>query len=48
MPELYKHVAATRPRCITDLYYIDQSDCFISIAALETLYLFMYMSRSGY
>ena len=26
-----------RPRCIIDLYHVDQSDCFISLLILDTL-----------
>ena len=30
-----------RPRCIIDLYHVDQSDCFISLLILDTLCLLL-------
>ena len=36
---MYKHVAITRPKCISALYHIDQSDSFISL-----LYYKQYIS----
>ena len=30
-----------RPRCIIDLYHVDQSECFISLLILDTLCLLL-------
>ena len=30
-----------RPKCIIDLYHVDQSDCFISLLILDTLCLLL-------
>ena len=37
---MYKHIP-NKTKCITDLYHIDQPDCFISIAILDTLHLLL-------